>query len=65
MGLVYADISLSSPVDVALVPIEVIALVNSGALHLCIPEHIALQLNLNELEQLSAYGAVQSMRKCT
>jgi clan AA aspartic protease len=51
MRLVYADIRLSNPVDVVLVPIEVNALVDSGALHLCIPEHIALQLNLNELEQ--------------
>jgi clan AA aspartic protease len=27
------------------------ALVDNGALHLCIPQHIAIQLNLKELEQ--------------
>ena len=30
---------------------EVSALADSGAVHLCIPEHIAIQLQLRELEQ--------------
>jgi clan AA aspartic protease len=51
MGLVYADITLSNPVDSNLAPVEVHSLVDSGALHLCIPQHIAFQLKLNELEK--------------
>ena len=51
MGLVYADITLSNPVDSSLVPLGVSCLVDSGALHLCIPQHIAFQLKLNELEK--------------
>ena len=30
---------------------KVLALVDTGALHLCLPEHIALQLKLKELEK--------------
>ncbi|WP_044408388.1 clan AA aspartic protease [Thiomicrospira microaerophila] len=51
MGLVYADITLSNPVDSNLAPVEVHSLVDSAALHLCIPQHIAFQLKLNELEK--------------
>jgi len=50
MGLVYAKIKLSNPVDTKLKAIDATALVDSGALHLCIPAHIALQLNLKPLE---------------
>lgn len=42
MGLVYADIQLSNPVQSALNAIKTSALVVSGALHLCIPKHLAL-----------------------
>jgi len=31
--------------------VKVKALVDTGALHLCIPKHIALQLELRELEK--------------
>lgn len=51
MGLVYAEIKLSNPLDTRLAAVEVQSLVDSGALHLCIPEHIALQLKLSELEK--------------
>jgi clan AA aspartic protease len=34
-----------------LTPVEVNALADMGALHLCIPEHVAIQLQLDELEQ--------------
>ncbi len=50
MGLVYAEINLSNPVLPELASIEVNALVDSGALHLCIPEQIALQLNIKPLD---------------
>lgn len=51
MGLIHADIILSNPKDSALKPIPATALADTGALHLCIPEHIVLQLGLEELEK--------------
>ncbi|MEK6621861.1 MAG: clan AA aspartic protease [Planctomycetota bacterium] len=46
MGHVFADIELSNPRQPDLIPMKVHALVDTGALMLCIPEHVALQLNL-------------------
>jgi len=50
VGLVYTEIQLSNPVQAELKAIKVNALVDSGALHLCIPNHLALQLKLTTLE---------------
>ena len=49
MGLINAEIELSNPRDGEIRPVKVTALVDTGALHLCVPEHIALQLELHEL----------------
>ena len=46
MGHVFADIELSNPRQQDLTPLKVNALADTGALLLCIPEHFALQLNL-------------------
>ena len=46
MGHVFAEIELSNPRQTALSSITVQALADTGALMLCIPEHIALQLRL-------------------
>ncbi len=46
MGHVFADIELSNPREPDLVPIKAKALADTGALMLCIPEHLALQLRL-------------------
>ena len=51
MGLVYTSISLSNPRDPILKAIEVEALVDTGATTLCIPEHVAVQLQLPAIEQ--------------
>jgi clan AA aspartic protease len=51
MGLIETTVTLSNPSNPNLAPMQVSALVDTGALHLCIPEHIALQLQLNELEK--------------
>jgi len=51
MGLIYSDIILSNPLDTQLLPITTKSLVDTGAVHLCIPEHLSLQLQLNELEK--------------
>ena len=46
MGHVFVEIVLSNPRQTALSPVTVQALADTGALMLCIPEHIALQLRL-------------------
>jgi clan AA aspartic protease len=46
MTHVFAEIELSNPRRADLEPIAVKALADTGALMLCIPEHIATQLNL-------------------
>jgi clan AA aspartic protease len=51
MGLVFADVQLTNVRDDSLAPITVHALVDSGAVHLCIPESVAVQLNLEEIER--------------
>ncbi len=51
MGLVYANIELLNPKEQDLTPMRVKALVDTGAITLCIPEHIVLQLKLEALEQ--------------
>lgn len=44
MGLVFGKIQLKNPVNPNLSPIEVEALADTGAVHLCIPEPIQIQL---------------------
>ncbi len=46
MGHVFAEIDLSNPRKSDLDSVRVKALVDTGALMLCIPEHITLQLKL-------------------
>jgi clan AA aspartic protease len=50
MGLVTAKLQLSNPREPSLAPVEVAALADTGAVFLCIPEHVRLQLNLTALE---------------
>ena len=50
MGLVNANIQLRNVRIPALESIEVEALADSGAVHLCIPEHVRLQLKLDSLD---------------
>ncbi len=51
MGLVHAEIILKNPRKPELEPVKVLTLVDSGAVHLCIPEHIMLQLELEESDK--------------
>ena len=46
MGLVHAEIKLDNPKQSAGTAISTQALVDTGALHLCIPEALSRQLNL-------------------
>ena len=51
MRITYADIEIRNPVRPDLKPIRASALADTGALHLCIPRHIALQLTLDAQEE--------------
>lgn len=51
MGLIRTQITLANPSVPGLAPIEATALVDTGAIMMCLPEHVALQLQLNEIEQ--------------
>ncbi|MBT4838432.1 MAG: clan AA aspartic protease [Methylococcales bacterium] len=51
MGLGYADINLSNPRYNDLQPLAINALVDTGAITLCIPKHVAVQLQLEEMEK--------------
>jgi clan AA aspartic protease len=48
MGLVYADIELSNPRRDDLKSLKVKSLVDTGAVMLCLPEHLVTQLDLDE-----------------
>ena len=47
MGHIFAEITLTNPRNQLLTPVVTQALADTGALMLCIPEHIALQLELD------------------
>lgn len=51
MGITYADLRLGNTARPDLEEVDASALVDTGALHLCIPEHMAVQLQLNPLKQ--------------
>ena len=50
MGLVNGKLVLSNPKLPDLDPVDVDALVDSDATHLCVPEHVQLQLQLDEID---------------
>lgn len=51
MGITYADLRLANDAREDLEEINTSAVVDTGALHLCIPEHLAMQLQLKPLKQ--------------
>jgi clan AA aspartic protease len=51
MGITYADLRLGNTSRPDLEEINASALVDTGALHLCIPEHLAMQLQLIPLKK--------------
>jgi len=64
LGLVYAGISLRNPREPELKPLDVQALVDTGATHLCIPEHVALQLKLESVYEREVTTADGSKKLC-
>lgn len=51
MGLVNAKIKLKNPRKSDLASIEIDALADTGSVHLCIPEHVKIQLELEEISK--------------
>jgi clan AA aspartic protease len=62
MGSVNAYVTLHNPRKPDLAPVEVEALTDSGSLHLCIPEHVRIQLELEEIDKKEATLADDSRR---
>ena len=61
MGLANAKIRLKNPRKPGLEPLEVEALAELGALHLCIPEHIRIQLQLDEVDRITLADGSQKL----
>ncbi len=51
MGLVHAKLALKNPRKPDLHAVEVEALADSGAVHLCIPPHVQIQLGLEKIAE--------------
>jgi clan AA aspartic protease len=51
MRLITTKIELRNPLDTRLAPFQATALVGTGALHLCLPAHVVLQLGLQAVQQ--------------
>jgi clan AA aspartic protease len=51
MGLITATVELANPKNPSLRTLVVSALVDTGAMTLCLPEHVAVQLELQEIEK--------------
>jgi clan AA aspartic protease len=50
MGLLNGKVLLKNPRLPELAPVDVAALADSGAVHLCIPEHVQIQLKLEAID---------------
>lgn len=62
MGIVTADIRLANPVLPELKPMTVKCIVDTGSTFLCIPQHLATQLQIKTLEYREATLADGSCR---
>jgi clan AA aspartic protease len=59
MDLITANIELANPKKPQLKPLAIQALVDTGAMTICIPEHVAVQLDLEEIEKREVTTADQ------
>jgi clan AA aspartic protease len=62
MGLISTKIVLRNPRKPELAPVEVDALDDSGSVHLCIPDHVRIQLELEEIGKKEATLADDSRK---
>ena len=60
MGLIHTEVELSNPRNRELAALRVVAMVDTEAITLCIPEHVAVQLSLSELERREVTTATGS-----
>lgn len=65
MGIIYANISLSNPRNKNLIPLETSSLIDTGAMWVCVPEHVAIQLELEELEKREVTTADGKKHLCS
>jgi clan AA aspartic protease len=63
MGLVSAKLILKNPRLPDLEPVEVEALADSGAVHLCIPEHVRRRLHLEAISEKDVTLADGSIKR--
>jgi clan AA aspartic protease len=63
MGLVHTNIILKNPREKGK-EYKAKALVDTGALHLCIPSHVAIQLGLDELQKREVTTADGTQKLC-
>ena len=63
MGYVFAEIDLSNPRRPELSPVHVRVIADAGSLMLCIPDHVALQLELETMEEREVTVADGRKRK--
>lgn len=54
MGLINTKVILKNPRKPGLKSVEVPCLADSGSVHLCIPEHVRIQLELEEIDRKEA-----------
>jgi clan AA aspartic protease len=54
VGLVTTKLTLRNPRKPELQPVEVDALADTGSVHLCIPQHVQIQLGLEEVDRKEA-----------
>ena len=62
MGLANAKVELRNPRKPELEAVEIDALADTGAVHLCIPPHIQIQLQLEEIDSKEVTLADGSQR---
>jgi clan AA aspartic protease len=65
MGLIYANVSLGNPRKEDMKKLDVQCLVDTGAMWMYIPEHIVIQLGLQELEKREVTTADGKKHNCS
>ncbi|MGB0371150.1 MAG: clan AA aspartic protease [Opitutales bacterium] len=51
MGLVYTEVTFQNPRFPELMPVRTQALADTSSVHLCVPEHVAIQLKLEKYDE--------------
>jgi clan AA aspartic protease len=64
MGLITTQIELRNPLDSELAPFAATALVDTRAMHLCLPQHVVVQLGLQTVQQREVTTADGNRHVC-